>query len=70
MLAFLVGGVIDFSERDGTSSLMSQLYVAASSYFCRGWRMGWRIEIQQRCTQVVDECVDVRKGADELSQTN
>jgi len=22
--------------------------------------MGWRIEIQQRCTQVVDECV-VRK---------
>jgi len=33
MLAFLVGGVIDFSERDGTSPLMSQLYVAASSHF-------------------------------------
>jgi len=28
MLAFLVGGVIDFSEHDGTSPLMSQLYVA------------------------------------------
>ena len=31
--------------------------------------MSWRIKIQQRCTQVVDECV-VRKGADVLSQIN